>query len=655
MDFETAWDRATYTLSTKTTEEYVRDKRFKAWGCAYYYLDDLGGKPTWVSHSDLPAFFASVDWSTTAALAHNAQFDVTILAWIYGHVPCFVFDTLSMARALYGVELGNSLKKLAERFNLPPKGDAVHSTNGMLTSIPPEVEKELADYCEHDTALCVALFDIFSKGYPTKELQLIDMTLRMFVEPVLELDTDMLEKAVGEEKQRRENMLEALQIDEKDLASNVKFGNILKGLGIEPPMKVSKVTGKPAYAFAKNDALFQAMLSHERADIATLCEARLAVKSTLERTRGQRFLDIAGRGTLPVPLSYYGAHTGRWAASKGSGLNMQNLKRGSFLRQAIRAPDGYVLGVADLSQIEPRVLAWLAGDESMLNLFRTGADPYATFGATMFNIPGMTKESHPVHRQSAKSGLLGCGYSLGWQSFAAQLLTGFLGADPMLYGISFAIQLGITAEAVERFVGMDENMGKIAAIPHTCSMDELAVHCTIAYEIVRRYRNAAPRVVGLWKLFDSLIGKCLVTDTSISRFGGGTTKVVKCLTFAPGAIILPNEMSLHYPDIKGTPSNIGYMEWTYGPDSKKLYGGKLVENVVQALARIVMTDGMLRIQKRYACKMTIHDEVACLIPEREAEEGLAFMKECMTKEPKYMPGIPLDVSGGYAKRYGDAK
>jgi hypothetical protein len=198
-------------------------------------------------------------------------------------------------------------------------------------------------------------------------------------------------------------------VQEAALASNDQFADVLRKLGCEPPTKVSKTTGKEAYAFAKNDALFQALLNGDNEDVALVCEARLKVKSTLERTRAQRFIDIAERGALPVPLSYYGASvTGRWSAAKGSNINLQNMKRGSFLRKSIMAPDGYLLCVGDLSQIEPRVLAWLSDYETMLDIFRAGGDPYATFGSTMFGVPGLSKESHPLLRQSAKSALLGC-------------------------------------------------------------------------------------------------------------------------------------------------------------------------------------------------------------------------------------------------------
>ena len=429
VDFETFWDSKEYTLSKMTTEEYIRDTRFKAFGCCFheYGSDD---PIVWVGGRDIPEYVAGIDWSRTAVLAHNAQFDVSILCWRYGVKPAFIFDTLSMARALRGVEIGNSLARLATDFGLPEKGRAVHSTNG-LAELDPVVESELADYCKHDVYLCERIFERLVDGYPSKELRLIDMTLKMYTNAVLELDRAMLINALTEEGEKREGLLQRLGIEEAALASNPKFAEVLSSMGVTPPTKVSKTTGKEAFAFAKNDALFQALLNGEREDVALLCEARLRVKSTTERTRAQRFLDISGRGSLPVPLSYYGAATGRWTAAKGSAINMQNLKRGSFLRKAIMAPLGHQLVVGDLSQIEPRVLAWLADYEDLLDIFRSGGDPYATFGAQMFNIPGLSKESHPDLRQSAKSALLGCWYGLGWASFAAQLLVGFLGAPPV--------------------------------------------------------------------------------------------------------------------------------------------------------------------------------------------------------------------------------
>jgi DNA polymerase len=657
IDFETRWDSKEYTLSKMTTEEYVRDPRFKAFGaCLHVYGSD--GIVQWYGDNELPRVLSTFDWGRTAILAHNAQFDVSILEWRYGVHPCFIFDTLSMGRALRGVEVGNSLAKLALDFGLRPKGTAVYSSEG-LTSISPEIERELADYCAHDVYLCEEIFTRFIDGYPKSELRLIDMTLKMYTRPVLELDGPMLEEALYDERTKREALLEKLGVEEAALASNAQFAKVLESLGVPAPYKKSKTTGKPALALAKNDALFQQLLNGSNEDVSLLCEARLKVKSTTERTRAQRFLDISRRGALPVPLSYYGALSGRWTASKGSAINMQNLKRGSLLRKAIMAPEGCELVVGDLSQIEPRVLAWLADYEDMLDIFRAGGDPYAAFGAQMFNIPGLTKESHPDLRQSAKSALLGCGYGLGWASFAAQLLVGFLGAPPQRYDKSFAKKLGVNATYVQSFIDYKDNLEKMAEIPHTCTEEELLTHCVAAKKIIDIYRSTAYPVVGFWEMCSSLM---------VSALHDGHEHTYKCITFRKEEIVLPNGMSLRYPNLRqvnktekladGTIRTLKEKEWVYGEEGvtpTKLYAGKITNNIVQGVARIVMTDGMLRVDKRYPVKGTVHDELIAVAPAEEAAAAKTWVLAQMTMEPKYMPGIPLDADGGHHRRYGLAK
>jgi hypothetical protein len=935
IDFETRWDKRDYTLSKLTTEEYIRDKRFKAFGaCVHEYGSDTVVQ--WYNGDELPRILATYDWSKTAVLAHNAQFDVSILEWRYGVHPCFIFDTLSMARALRGVEVGNSLAKLAADFGLPEKGRAVHSTDG-LDEIDAQIEKELADYCKHDVFLCEQIFERLVTGYPKSELRLIDMTLKMYTRPVLQLDRSMLIEALAEEGKHREGLLAKLGVEESELASNPKFAVLLESLGVVAPTKVSKTTGKDTLALAKNDAMFQALLNGDNEDVSLLCEARLKVKSTTERTRAQRFLDISQRGPLPVPLSYYGAKSGRWTAAKGSAINMQNLKRGSFLRKAIMAPQGHQLLVGDLSQIEPRVLAWLSDYDELLDIFRSGQDAYAQFGAQMFGIPGMTKDSHPDLRQSAKSALLGCfgsqtpvltkrgwvtilevtredelwdgtewvthqglvpqgekevltamgvsatsdheiltehgwaawsavlanpsrfqsalslaslpacvgndrgicttpscgvaadgkascsdltsrkgpahvaenarskqpykrattqkdtttlaqtlstatgyltasaqsscdvptlkvahtqitvggalrsmlrglktawsscatssvwmggtyqsynltgltttggtsratfasshaastcptngksqpeklsssskesqplkqrmqtydiayagprnrytiltdagplvvhncGYGLGWASFASQLLVGFLGAPPVRYDKGFAKKLDVTSEYIERFIGWEDNVKKLQEIPHTCTERELLVHCVAAKKIIDIYRATAHPVVSFWDMCDRLLTKSLA---------GGEEVVYKCLTFRKNEIVLPNGMSLLYSNLRQvTDKETKQKSWVYGEDETKLYAGKITNNVTQALARIVMTDGMLRTSKKYFVAGTVHDEQIVVVPDEEVDAAKTWVLAQMTVEPKYMPGVPLAVEGGAHRRYGLAK
>jgi hypothetical protein len=657
IDFETKWDsKAGYTLSKMTTEEYIRDKRFASWGVGIHFLGS-DEPPRWIGYKYIRQIFDEIDWSTTAVLAHNAQFDVSILTWVYGYEPAFIFDTLSMARALRGVEVGNSLSKLADEFGLPPKGKAVYSTDGKMGIITLEEEKELAEYCKHDVFLCEEIYKRLSVGYPVSELRLIDLTLKMYTRPLLELDQDMLVHALLEEKEQREALLAMLGIPEDALASGPQFAEVLRRMGVEPPMKKRKPTAKTpnpqglTYAFAKNDAMFQALLNGDNGDVALLCEARLKVKSTTERTRAQRFMEISERGRLPVPLSYYGAITGRWSAAKGSAINMQNLKRGSFLRKAIMAPEGHVLVVGDLSQIEPRVLGWLADYDEILDIFRSRQDAYAMFGSQMFGIPGMTKETHPDLRQSAKSALLGAGYGLGWASFATQLLVGFLGAPPVRYDKDFARKLGVTRDYIERFLDWDDNLKAMAEIPHTCTSQELLIHCVAAKKIIDIYRATAHPVVGLWELCSQLIERSLY---------GGEVYHHKCLTFQKEQIVFPNGMSVRYPNLRSRKVKKNgrvRVEWVYGDGDKetKLYAGKITNNITQGLARIVMTDGMLRTGKRYPIVGTVHDEQLVVVPEQEKDEATKWVLEQMTKEPKYMPGIPLAADVGAHRRYGLAK
>jgi hypothetical protein len=653
-DFETAWGRhpdIRLGFSTQTNEEYVRDPRFKAWGLSWKYLGS-DALPVWVTRKDLRAFFKSIDWSRTGFMAQNTMFDAFIMAQHYDVHPCFLMDTLSMGRALRGVEVGNSLAKLAATFGLPEKGKGLAPSENILDEMPADVEETLAEYCCHDTWLCEQIF--FGLGgwsYPTKELRLIDMTLKMYTRACLELDRSMLINALTEEGEKREGLLQRLGIEEAALASNPKFAEVLSAMGVTPPTKISKTTGKEAFAFAKNDALFQALLNGEREDVALLCEARLRVKSTTERTRAQRFLDISGRGPLPVPLSYFGAGTGRWTAARGSAINMQNLKRGSFLRKAIMAPQGHQLVVGDLSQIEPRVLAWLADYEDLLDIFRAGGDPYATFGAQMFNIPGLSKEEHPDLRQSAKSALLGCGYGLGWASFASQLLVGFLGAPPVRYDLAFAKKLGVTAAQAQKFLDWDVNVEKLEAIPHTCTTKELVIHCLAAKAIIDKYRATATPVVAFWDLMGSLI------EDSLYK---GKEYKVKCLTFRKGEIVMPSGMPLTYASLnvrRYSDEKTGKQqtEWTYGENRTKLYGGKVTNNVTQGVARCVMTDGMLRTSKRYFVAGTVHDEQIVVVPDSEVEAAKTWVLAQMTVEPRYLPGIPLAADGGAHRRYGLAK
>ena len=239
-----------------------------------------------------------------------------------------------------------------------------------------------------------------------------------------------------------------------------------------------------------------------------------------------------------------------------------------------------------------------------------------------------------------------CGYGLGWASFAAQLLVGFLGAPPLRYTKKDAKQLGVNMLHIKRFLDYKPYVERMLEIPHICTTEELVVHCVVAKAIIDKYRDTAEPVVGLWNLCGELIESSLY---------GGEEVTYKCLTFRKEEIELPNGMKICYPGLHPERNDDGELEWIYGKDRTKLYAGKVVNNITQGTARIVMTDGMLRVHKRYPVKGTVHDELIALAPKEEAPEALPWVLKQMTKTPAYMPGIPLAADGGVHRRYGLAK
>jgi DNA polymerase len=225
-------------------------------------------------------------------------------------------------------------------------------------------------------------------------------------------------------------------------------------------------------------------------------------------------------------------------------------------------------------------------------------------------------------------------------------MVGFLGAPPVRYDKKFAKTLGVGPEYVGKFISWQENMDKLNEIPRICSDSEILTHAVASKMIIDTYRSTAWPVKTFWDMCTELLGSSLY---------GGEPYTHKCLTFEKNAILLPNRMYIRYDGLKQVADEEGRLQWVYGPDETKLYAGKITNNVTQALARIVMTDGMLRVAKRYPVVGTVHDELICVVPDSEVNEAKAWVLEQMIIEPSYMPGIPLAADVGAHRRYGDAK
>ena len=602
LDFETYYDRD-FSLSKITTEEYVRSDLFEVIGVGIKVND---GGTEWASgkHEDVQEWLrGSFNWNNAMVLAHNTMFDGAILSWRFGIRPRVWLDTLCMGRALHGVEVGGSLKALAERYNLGEKGTEVLNAIGKRRLN--FTEEELArygDYCINDVELTYKLFNRMVRRFPKQELKVIDLTLRMFIEPKLELDLPLLEQHLAETKAKKENLLTESGVEKEELMSNQKFAELLKSFGVEPPTKISATTGKETLALAKNDEAFVALASHPDVRVQALVAARLGTKSTLEETRTQRFIDIAKRGTLPVPIRYYAAHTGRWGGDDK--INMQNLpsrgENANKLKSAILAPEGHVIIDADSSQIEARVLAWLAGQDDLVEAFAQGKDVYKKVAAVIY---GKTEEDiTKPERFMGKTTVLGCGYGMGAAKFQAQL---------KVYGVEVELE-----------------------------------ECRRIIDVYRRSNDA---IVRLWRQAqNALVNMSRGDHAQLGR--PGILEIIPTET----AIKLPSGLLMRYDDLRFSEGEKG-VEFHYQTRKgrTRIYGGKVIENVCQAIARCIIAEQMLRIAKKYPVVMTVHDAIACVVEEREAHEAQAFVEECMRWTPEWAAGLPVNCESGVGKSYGD--
>lgn len=602
LDFETYYDK-TYSLSKMTTEEYIRSDLFQVVGIAVA-VDDAPA--VWFSGTmdETRAWLQQFDWVNSFVLAHNTQFDGAILSWRFGIKPKGWLDTLCMARAIHGVDAGGSLKALAERYQIGEKGNEVVSALGLRREDFPEAQlAQYGEYCKNDVHLTRTLFHRLmmpglGAGFPPKELKVIDTTLRMFIEPTLRLNLPMLESHLENVKEKKRKLLEAAEADKDSLMSNDKFAELLRLVGIEPPKKISLRTGKEAWAFAKTDEEFKALLEHPDVRVQALVAARLGNKTTLEETRTQRFIDIALRGALPVPLRYYGARTGRWAA-EGS-VNMQNIPRNSPLKYAIEAPDGHVIVGADLSNIELRVGLWLAGQMDKLALLGSGHDLYKDFAASVFNVPydKVTKEQRFIGKTSQLS---------------------------LIYGVG-AIKLRLAVKA-----GSGNDMGELDAVG-----------------IVKLYRETYANVADIWNK-----GNMVLESVAMNRHMAYGRNNFFSVDGAKG-VLLPSGLYMQYPDLQKHMID-GRAQWDYAirTGRDRIYGAKVFQGLTQATARCVIAEHLLMIRKRYPIALTVHDALYMVVPEAQGEEALKFVVEVMRTAPAWMPDIPLDAEAGYGKSLAD--
>jgi DNA polymerase len=591
LDLETYFDRE-FTLKRMTTEAYIRDDRFEVHGAAIKWNKETPAQ--WYDARQLEWQLKQVDWNDTGVICHHAQFDGLILRHHFNIAPRHWFCTLSMARLLVGNHLPLGLDALAKHFGLGAKSQAYMFAGKHYAEMSMWERSALAEGSKHDVALTWQLFDRLRREFPAEEYELVDMTVRMFTEPRLVGDRKLLGEIWNEENGRHNDLLRQFGLSEQWVRSNDQFATLLEERGIAVHYKQGK--NGPIPAVGKHDQFLLDLLDSEDEEIAALAAARLDLKSSIIATRAAAINSMSSRGNLCIYLLYCGAHTTRW--SGGDKCNFQNLRRGHAIRQTIRAPAGFLLAVPDQSQIECRILNFLAGEIDVIEKFRAGGDPYTGIASEFYQRP-ITKADQP-ERGTGKQAELSCGYGVGAAKFKRVAKLGTYGP------------------------------------PVTLSDDEAA-------RFVNLYRSTHPAVVRYWR----------AAERALAALAGGHDYAWGPMTVKDGSIYLPNGSMLRYElEWQQDEDGAGWKQKTRA-GWQRLYGAKLVEQTTQSLARLSCAQSMLRICRAgFSVVGTSHDEAWVLIKDdHTAKEAAEFIRQEMCRVPDWLPGIPLDAEVVVDRRY----
>lgn len=602
-DAETFFDDD-YSLTKLSTSEYLRDPRFECHGFSIL-RESEAFKPRFVRGPDLTNYFGTIDWSQVECIAHNGHFDFGILSEHYNVIPARYFCTQAAARYVHRGNIRHSVEDLARYYELQGKKDGLLDVKGKRIAAFTEADwAKLEPYAIHDAKLELYFYLKMAPLVTDDERELMDMFFRMWTQPMLEVDLGLAREALAEAEQKRSDKIDAGGIDLSILRSRNKFANLLRGMGIEPPMKKSKTTGKPTYAFARNDEDFIELLHHSDETVRNIVEAKLESSSNLPITRAQRVITMGETGPFIVALNYWGARPGR--ASGGNKMNTQNFVRGSKLRKAIRAPKDHVIAKADQSNIECRMNMWFWDQDDVLDIFRNKGDVYSDMATDIFGYPVNRK-----HKVLTANG----------EEFYPQFSEGFVGK---------------TTELQLMYQSGPERLRHALATSKEAQIKLSLDECKrIVYEIyrVKRWKIAAGwQTCQEWLRFlasgtGQIQHKCITLDADERKVWG------------------PDGTFLYYPALHQDESgdfiykDQGGANWVY------IYGGKFLENLIQWLSRVTMAANMREIGRRYRIVNQEHDSVFLCVPQADAPEALQFTLQAFRRTPLWAPGLSLDADG----------
>lgn len=643
LDFETSFSsgkgetKEKFSLSDMTYEEYLRGDHFFVYGVG---IKIDRNQTVWYNILDHDIEQVLNDLFTPdnehTMLCHNTMFDAAILEWFYGLRAKTYYCTMMMSYGLWRYESA-SLAKLAMRLwpnnKKKRKGKELAVADGLLKieDYTREIIDYVGKYCIQDCELTFDAFVDMYPAFPAEELEVIDDIIKMFVQRPLELDYKLVIEYATEINETRQAAFDKAGIDPKILASSDKFVAYLKEHHDITMKKVPSPTiANPKnmkWPLAKNSVPF-IKLRAERPDLNHLWEGRIAATSNQERTRCQRFLShgdisqINPLGRIAIPLKYCGAGTTRFSGTNS--INMQNLGRYSKLRNALRAPKGYKLGIADLGNIEGKMNAYHACDWDKLNAYANGIDFYNALASEVFGyeVDRKLKDENDKKVFGAegalgKTGELGLGFGMGDKKFLTTCHEGPMGEPPMLW--------------------VDEEL---------------------ALKTVQTWRGKNVPIVNSWRIADEMLA--IMADPTTRPFHWNTVEIHH------QGFRLPSGLFVQYPRLKYDKSvfknDDGSDRWTWmywnGKYWKDTWGGTVIENIVQAISRVVMTQAEIRIKQRmkhvekFLLALQVHDELVFCFPEEVSEEASGVIQEELVRVPKWADDrLPLTCSFDLSEFY----
>lgn len=607
--------------------------------CDVYNISVYDGEEKWTGH---PRDFNFDSLHGQHIVCHNLAHDYEIVTakaeqGLFPEIRDATWDcTANLSSYLCGRRaLSQAVEKLfGHKLSKQVRNDAKGKTwDDMLRD---GSAAEMLKYAGDDAVWCWKLWDKFSPQWPAHERELSNMTIEQGRHGV-RIDVGLLNDGI--------NIMQGVIMRATDMLPWVRRGKApASPIGIAEECRAAGIPCPPVKAHDPEAAEeWVEQYASQLPWVQALKDLRRAKKmlATLETIK----LRLRPDDTMPFSLLYFGAHTGRWAGT--GGLNMQNLNKDSLFGFTIRdlfiARPGKKFVIADLSQIEPRCLNWVIGNEPLLERIRAGEPIYEAHARLAMGwTGGRLKKENPKLYALAKAQVLALGYGAGWEKFITMALSPAYG-NMDLCAEDEQVAL---ANSVDRKIYVDEETKeKYFLVPERIGPGEEVigmrepVYGANARRIVQGFRNANPLIKGLWdslqqNLIDSVGGDMLLTLPSGRelRYEGVTRKKKRMLDKKTGEV---RERWVLEAAVEGFQT--------------KLYGGILTENLIQATARDVFCDGLLRLRAAgHTPLWTVHDEA---IVEVDENVPVSDITRLMTVAPDWMPGLPVEAEAVESRKY----